>query len=121
MSKGDNADFGAAFAIGTLLGVGAALLLRPSRPDPRKQLHKGLRPHARPSRRRAVRSAAAAPPAESRGAASDEVISAGRELLSEFRAEVRRILDEARDELREIAEEGASGGRRREMDPELED
>ena len=110
MARQDSNDFLTAFAIGAALGVGAALLLRPEKPNPRKQLQKRLKPHVRKLGKRARhvrkagrRVARAAP------AAADEAIHAGRELLAEFRGEVARILDEAREELREAAREQAHG------------
>lgn len=106
MARQDSSDFLTAFAIGAALGVGAALLLGPEKPDPRRQLQKRLKPHVRrlgksASRtRRAARRMRRAAPLE-----LDEAIHAGRELLAEFRGEVARILDEARDELRALADE----------------
>ncbi len=109
MARQDNNDFLAAFAIGAVLGVGATLLLRPEKPNPRKQLQKRLKPHVRKlgrgaRGRRRVR-AAAQPPREREPVMQDDAIQAGRELLAEFRGEVQRILEEARDELRALAAE----------------
>ena len=56
MARQDNNDFLAAFAIGAALGVGATLLLRPDKPNPRKQLQKRLKPHMRKLRKSAARS-----------------------------------------------------------------
>jgi gas vesicle protein len=116
MARHDNNDFLAAFAIGAVLGVGATLLLRPEKPNPRKQLQKRLKPHVRKMGRgargrRRVRSGAPPPREQERGAGMQaEAIQAGRELLAEFRGEVQRILEEARDELRALsAEPGAPG------------
>lgn len=106
MARQDNNDFLAAFAIGAVLGVGATLLLRPEKPNPRKQLQKRLKPHVRKLRKSAARSRKGGRvrtrPVEAPGM-EDDAIRAGRELLAEFRGEVRRILDEARDELRDLA------------------
>jgi gas vesicle protein len=108
MARQDNNDFLTAFAIGAALGVGATLLLRPEKPNPRKQLQKRLKPHVRKLRKGAARPRKAGPigprPAAAEGV-EDDAIRAGRELLAEFRGEVQRILDEARDELRDIATE----------------
>lgn len=105
MARQDNNDFLAAFAIGAALGVGATLLLRPDRPNPRKQLQKRLKPQMRRLRKSAAKSAKAgriAPgPAAGEGM-EDDAIRTGRELLAEFRGEVQRILDEARGELRAL-------------------
>ncbi|HEX8393632.1 MAG TPA: hypothetical protein VF665_14905 [Longimicrobium sp.] len=115
----ETSDFLSAFAIGAALGVGAVLLLRPDAPNPRRTLAKRLKPHAkkgkrgRRSRIAAVRLEGGAEEyltgggraaAQLRPAAldMDDAISAGRELLAEFRAEVSRILVEAREELQLI-------------------
>jgi gas vesicle protein len=117
MASNDTSDFLTAFAIGTALGAGAILLLRPARPNPRKRLAKRLKPRsgrklARRSRIRSVRLeggdvAAAGLGADATQEMTREVIATGRELLAEFRAEVQRILDDAREELRAM---GADGG-----------
>jgi len=109
MARHDTNDFLTAFAIGAALGVGATLLLRPEKPNPRKQLQKRLKPHVRKlgggaRGRRRVR-AAAPPPREREPGMQDDAIQAGRELLAEFRGEVQRILDEARGELRDLSAE----------------
>ena len=113
MARQDTNDFLAAFGIGAVLGIGAALLLRPEKPNPRKQLQKRLKSHVRKLGKSAsrTRKAARVAPRES-GTTTDEVITAGRELLGEFRAEVARILDEARAELRELAEAQGRGAPR---------
>jgi len=112
MASNDTSDFLTAFAIGTALGAGAILLLRPARPNPRKRLAKRLKPRsgrnlARRSRIRSVRleggdAGAAGLGADATQEMTREVIATGRELLAEFRAEVQRILDEAREELRSM-------------------
>lgn len=117
MARQDSNDFLAAFGIGAVLGIGAALLLRPDKPNPRKQLQKRLKPHVRKLSKSASRTRKAARVAvraagTPSGTSTDEVIGAGRELLAEFRGEVARILDEARAELRELAQEQARGAPR---------
>ncbi|HST63484.1 MAG TPA: hypothetical protein VLK84_32535 [Longimicrobium sp.] len=113
MARQDTNDFLAAFGIGAVLGIGAALLLRPDKPNPRKQLQKRLKPHVRKLGKSASRTRKAARMAArtsvASGTSTDEVIDAGRELLAEFRGEVTRILDEARAELRELAQEQGRG------------
>jgi gas vesicle protein len=111
MARQDSNDFLAAFGIGAVLGIGAALLLRPEKPNPRKQLQKRLKPHVRKLGKSAARTRKAARvAAREAGTTTDDVIHAGRELLAEFRGEVTRILDEAREELRELAQEQARNG-----------
>ena len=107
MARQDTNDFFAAFGIGAVLGIGAALLLRPEKPNPRKQLQKRLKPHVRKLRKSGAKSRKAgriAPRAVAAEGMEDDAIRAGRELLAEFRGEVQRILDEAREELRQINE-----------------
>ena len=106
MARQDSNDFLAAFGIGAVLGIGAAVLLRPEKPNPRKQLQKRLKPHVRKLGKSASRTRKAARVvARETGTTTDDVIHAGRELLAEFRAEVTRILDDAREELRGLAQE----------------
>lgn len=114
MPRQDTTDFLTAFAVGTVLGIGATLLLRPEpRRSARKRLSKELRPYGRRLRqnyedaRWAVRDSARVT-----GDASGEVISLGKELLGEFRGEVARILNEARDDLRDLAQDRVHDVRR---------
>ncbi len=112
MPRQDTTDFLTAFAIGTVLGIGATLLLRPEPRTARERVLRELKPYRKKVRksrarvRQGVRDGAGAS-----GEMTGEVITIGRELLGEFRAEVQRILEDARDELRDIAEDGARGAR----------
>ena len=109
MARHESNDFLTAFAIGAALGVGATLLLRPEKPNPRKQLQKRLKPHVRKLRKSAAKTRQAGGGMAPRPAAAegmeDDAIRTGRELLAEFRGEVQRILEEAREELRELSPE----------------
>ncbi|MEX0912117.1 MAG: hypothetical protein WD737_04900 [Gemmatimonadota bacterium] len=107
MPRQDTVDFLTAFAVGTVLGIGATLLLQPE-PSPRARVTKQMKPYRRQMRKsyghlsRGVR--------EGSGATSDltsEVIGAGRELLGDFREEVGDILAQARSELRDLVEDQA--------------
>jgi len=104
MPRQDTVDFLTAFAVGTVLGIGATLLLQPERPTARERIVKQLKPYRRKMERSygQVRSGMRA----GAGATSDltgEVITAGRELISEFRDEVSQILGDARQELQGMA------------------
>jgi gas vesicle protein len=113
MPPQDTSDFLAAFAVGTVLGIGATLLLRPEPRSAKERLMRELRPRQRQLRGgRAVVPVADRPRARSNDVSSD-AISAGRELLAEFRAEVRRIVADARSELRDAAEPPAKRRRPR--------
>jgi gas vesicle protein len=111
MERQDNLDFLTAFAVGTVLGIGAALLLQPDR-SPKARVLKQLKPYRKQMRKgysqmkdglRTGRGATAE--------MSGELVGAGRELLGEFRAEVAEILDDARSELRGLSK-GAGRARR---------
>ena len=120
MARQDTTDVLTAFAIGAVLGVGATLLLRPEKPNPRKQLQKRLKPHVRKLGRSAARGRKRGRRVVRPGAqgGTEDAIQAGRELLAEFRGEVARILDEAREELRTLALEGPDAPPRRPASPE---
>lgn len=105
MPRQDNIDFITAFAVGTVLGIGATLLLRPQ-PTPKERVVRQLKPYRKRIRksykqaRSAVRDGASAT-----GELSEEAMGAGRELIGGFREEVSRIVADARDELQELVEE----------------
>lgn len=114
----DTTDFITAFAIGTALGVGATLLLRPRPKSARERLMRELKPKR--GRLRGTVPADAVrvrlpEPAAVEGLTEEEVIDVGRELLEEFREEVQRILADAREQLRH-ATNGSD-----ELDAEAED
>lgn len=105
MPRQDTVDFLTAFAVGTVLGIGATLLLQPDR-SPKARVARQLKPYRKQIRKsykhlsRGFR--------EGSDATSDltaEVVGAGRELLGEFREEVAELLDQARSELREIVDD----------------
>lgn len=105
MARQDTVDFMTAFAVGTVLGIGATLLLTPER-TPKQRIVRQLKPYRKQMRksygraRDAVREGSSAT-----GDLTSEVVSAGRELLGEFRHEVSGILDDARKELRELVQD----------------
>src|SRR5262249_2966951 len=113
MARQDTTEFLAAFAVGTVLGIGATLLLRPQPKTAKERLLRELKPYRKKMRRsagqvaRGLQRGRAAP-----GEMAEDAIDAGRELLSEFRDEVRRIVAEARDELRETMAERRKDERR---------
>jgi gas vesicle protein len=102
MPRQDTVDFLTAFAVGTVLGIGATLLLQPER-TPKQRVLKQMKPYRKQMRRsyehvrQGVREGSGAT-AEMTG----ELVGAGRELLGEFRAEVADILGDARGELEKM-------------------
>ena len=113
MPRQDTVDFLTAFAIGTALGIGATLLLQPPRPTAKQRIMKQLKPYRRrvgrgyEQVRGGVREGA-----EATSELTTEVVSAGRELLAEFRKEVGKIVSEAREDLQEVVEERTRGAAR---------
>ena len=111
MPRQDTVDFLTAFAVGTVLGIGATLLLQPEK-GPKQRVIGRIRPYRKEMKRsykqvkEGVRTGQAAT-----GEMTTEAITAGRELLGEFRGEVREILKEARTELRELVQEELKGAR----------
>lgn len=103
MPRQDTVDFLTAFAVGTVLGIGATLLLQPEQPTARERIVKQLKPYRRRMERSygQVRSGVRAG-ADATSELTGEVITAGRELISEFRDEVAQILGDARQELQEM-------------------
>ena len=114
MARQDTTEFLAAFAVGTVLGIGATLLLRPEPPRTAKdRLLRELKPYRKKMRRGASRIVREVrEQRRATGALGDDAIDAGRELLGEFRDEVRRILTEAREELGAAMEERRESERR---------
>lgn len=106
MTDRDNTDVWTAVAIGTVVGIGATLLMRAQQEDDTHELIKRLRPLKRGAERAAktagkeVRRTARAA-----GDTGEEVLSAGRELLEELQDGARAILRETRTELRKAARE----------------
>ena len=105
MARQDTLDFLTAFAVGTVLGIGATLLLTPER-TPKQRLVRQLKPYRKQMRKSYVRARdAVREGSNATGDLTSDVVSAGRELLGEFRHEVTGILDDARKELRELVQD----------------
>jgi len=114
MAREDTNDFLTAFAVGAVLGIGATLLLRGGRPKSAKErLLRELKPYYR---KKIGGGKVARGVRRHRAAAADmadDAIDTGRELLSEFRDEVKRIVEDARDDLVEALEDKPGAGRKR--------
>jgi gas vesicle protein len=114
MARQETADFLTAFAIGTVLGVGATLLLRSGREADHERLIAELRPlrkrAAKQLRRARAGAASGAHAAEQLGG---ELLETGRSVLSEFREEVADIVSSARDEIIDSARHGVKRARRK--------
>ena len=112
LPRQDTIDFATAFAVGAALGVGATLLLVPE-PTRGERVVRRLKPPARQFRRSIGEARSALQESgEAAGDFSTEVISAGRELLGEFRAEVARIVEDARADLQDAIQDTSKQLRR---------
>ena len=104
MPRQDTVDFLTAFAVGTVLGIGATLLLQPER-TPKQRVLRQMKPYRKKIRksfsqvRGGLRDGR-----EATGEMTSEAISAGRELLGEFRSEVAEILRDAREEIQDLVQ-----------------
>jgi gas vesicle protein len=104
MPRQDTVDFLTAFAVGTVLGIGATLLLQPER-TPKQRVLRQMKPYRKKIRksfsqvRGGLRGGR-----EATGELTTEAISAGRELLGEFRSEVAEILRDAREEIQDLVQ-----------------
>ena len=118
MSRQDTTDFLTAFAVGAVLGAGATLLFRTQPVSAKDRLLRELKPYRRKLGKSAGHVARGLRKGgRATGALADDAIDAGRELLSEFRDEVRRIVADAVEEVNEAVEER---GRKRAKRPRRE-
>jgi gas vesicle protein len=112
MPRQDTVDFLTAFAVGTVIGIGATLLLQPDR-SPRTRIVRQIKPYRKQLRKsykdvsRGFRSGS-----DATSELTSEIIGAGRELLGEFRAEVADILEQARSELGDIVSQQVDNARK---------
>ena len=106
MTDRDNTDVWTAVAIGAVVGIGATLLLRAQQEDDTHEIIKRLRPLKRNASKAAKYAGRhVSDGARAAGAAGEEALSVGRELLEELQEGARDILREARTELRKAARE----------------
>src|SRR5690606_5068187 len=98
--------------VGTVIGIGATLLLQPDR-SPRTRIVRQIKPYRKQLRKsykdvsRGFRSGS-----DATSELTSEIIGAGRELLGEFRAEVADILEQARSELGDIVSQQVDNARK---------
>jgi gas vesicle protein len=113
MNDRDKTDLWTALAVGAVVGIGAALLLR-SADEPAAQ---GLLRTLRPVQQRARRVAKQAGKQLERGTRrishrGESLLEQGSETLSELRRDAARIVADARHELEDIAESSLKQARR---------
>lgn len=114
MARQDTTEFLTAFAVGTVLGIGATLLLKRQPQTAKERLMRELKPYRKKMRKSAGQVARGVQRGRAAtGEVADDAIEAGRELMAEFRDEVRRVVADAKSELAGVLEKGAderSGG-----------
>ena len=112
MAEFDNRDYIAAIVIGTLLGVGAAFMLR-QEPTRREKLAREMKPYGKAIRKRAKRVRGQLEDgAEGALDYGEELLEASREILDGFRDEVARVVGNARDELSDVVAEQVKDARK---------
>jgi gas vesicle protein len=108
----DHVDLWTAVAIGAVIGIGAALIVRARQEDETSNLLKRLQP----VRKRAQRTAkvvrkSVGRTADRAGDATADLVSAGREILDELRQGAADIVRTTRDELQKAAADSVADAR----------
>ncbi|MGH7448530.1 MAG: hypothetical protein ACREK1_08610 [Longimicrobiales bacterium] len=113
MNDRDNTDVWTAVAIGTIVGIGAALLVRSRQEDDTHELIKRLRPVTRQAKA-AAKSAGEEfhKRARQAGDSGEDLLANSREVLDEMRKGAREIVLSTRDELRRAARDSVREARR---------
>lgn len=113
MSDRDPIDIWAAVAIGAVVGIGTALIIRARQEDDTHELLKRLRPVRRGAERaaKAVRKEVAHRAGQA-GDAGEELLSAGRDVIDEMRKGARDIVRSTREELEKAARDSVRDARK---------
>jgi gas vesicle protein len=106
MSDRDNTDIWTAVAIGAVVGIGTALIVRARQDDETHEIIRRLRP----VRKRAGKTMQQARrelgrQAQRAGETGEELVSAGRDMLHELREGAAEIVRDTRKELKRAAKE----------------
>lgn len=113
MPQRDTIDFTAAFAVGAMLGIGATLLLRPTRPTRRERIGHEMKPRREKVRRRARRARKElGHGADATAELGEEVVAAGRQLVKELRKEWKILIDDARRDVARAVDDQIRTARR---------
>lgn len=100
MNRDQTSDYVTAFVIGTIVGVGAALLLAPDPPTRRDKIMKELKPYRKKLRKRTTQARKdLGKQASAAGDFRDELLAAGRAVVKDLREEVADLVAQARDEI----------------------
>ena len=100
MDRDQTTEYASAFAVGLLVGVGAALLFGPKPPTRRERIAKQLKPYRKQLEKQ---TAAARKQVSDRASAAadwrDEMLDASRAVVADMREEVARMVADARAEI----------------------
>lgn len=109
----DNVDIWTAVAIGAVVGIGAALIVRAKQEDETADLLRRLQP-MRKKARKAAKSLRreVGRTAHRAGDATEDFVSASREVLDDLRQGAAEIVRNTRDELQKAARESVKDARR---------
>lgn len=113
MNDRDKTDLWTALAVGAVVGIGAALLLRSADEPQAERLLRTLRP-VQQRARRVAKDASKQLGRSSRRIrrGGEELLEQGSDALSELRKDAAKIVAQARNELEEIAQSSVKQARR---------
>jgi gas vesicle protein len=113
MKDRDNYDVWTAVAIGAVVGIGTALIMRARQEDDTHEIIRRLRPVQRRAQKavKKVRREVGRH-AEAAGDAGEELVSAGRDVLDELRKGAAEIVQDTRRELERAARDSVSSARK---------
>jgi gas vesicle protein len=113
MTDRDTSEVWTAVAVGAIIGIGAALLVRARQEDDTHELIKRLRPVTRQAKQ-AAQSARRELGRRARqaGDSGENLLSSSREILDEMQKGAREIILSTRDELRQAARDSIRDARK---------
>jgi gas vesicle protein len=113
MRDRDNTEVWTAVAIGAVLGIGTALLVRARQEDETHEIIRRLRPVTRQAKNVAGRARdEVGRRARQAGDTGDDLLSAGREIMDELRRGAQDIVKSTRKELRKAARDSVKEARK---------
>lgn len=113
MKNDQSGEYVIAFAVGTLLGVGAALLLAPEPPTRREKIMKELKPYSKKLRKKTKKARKqVSRQASSAADYGDELVATGRAVLQDLREEVADMVADAREEIADAVDTQLSSAQR---------
>ncbi|MBR9988761.1 MAG: hypothetical protein KFH98_03340 [Gemmatimonadetes bacterium] len=113
MRDRDNTEVWTAVAIGAVIGIGTALLVRARQEDDTHEIIKRLRPVTRPAKAAADRAGKEiGRRARQAGEAGDDLLKSSREMMDDLRRGAQDIVQSTRKELRRAARDSVREARK---------